>query len=187
MLTTGEKVNLILGVLTFLGVIYTVWTTRSISKKSHLNEYYKKVIERQFLAYQTLDEILRKLNIKNILPSGKLYHKFFSTPEEMNEFFSEFNNMAVSNYLFSNSLTVLIHDFNKFLLQIKNESFSSKNNCSSIGAKNHDDINIYFVKLQKCYIDDLKNLHNVSSFLAKRSKDLEKIIIDMENRKNLIN
>lgn len=87
--------------LTFAGVIFNVIALIYLHHLNYKNEYYKKIVEKRFEAYEAIEKALEELGALSIsLPdeqSNLKYYRVFDSWEKYEKFYSNFTTATLKS------------------------------------------------------------------------------------------
>jgi hypothetical protein len=178
--TKPPDYSLIIGVITFIGVLINIIFLYRMQNKTRIDKYYDKILDKRLQAYELLENVLYTLIVKNEMndKSGKLIpvHGIFMNYERFLKFKNEYIEMAKLSLWYSEKLTIDIVNFNTLLFEIENKfNPDDKNSCLIIGSGYHNEIVNYYLKLRAVHMEDLKTLYEVKEFIKNRHKSLADI------------
>ena len=173
-----ELIKLLLVILTSSVVAAIVSGTFSILKTNieYRNEYYKRMLNKRFEAYELIQEILRFFSSAVYdKADNKFYHIIFSEEknEMQNKFYMNITMLSKANIWISNEICDELNKLNRFFVE-KGININSIED----GKKYYIEIGNLRNNLLNVTKKDLYNLHKVKNIQNKKiSTNVEKIIV----------
>jgi hypothetical protein len=145
----------------------------SKDKLAYKNEYYKKLIEKRFNAYQTIESVLQRMQNTIRWDEGKYeYYAFFDDENSYNQFLDSVISSPIAAWWLSREMVEITSSFKQF---IWNELlFMPKDERRvKLGIMHHQKLKEYYSNIEHILFNDLKNLHDVEHFIE-NTKNISK-------------
>lgn len=152
-----------------ISTIVNWYVSLSKDKLAYKNEYYKRLIEKRFSAYESIESVLR--NMQKIIHTEdpdwtRDYDWFvlFDSRESFDEFLNSVLSCSVAAWWLSKEMIGLISSFSQFL-QTEIRYKANDVNLVALGMRHHKKIKEYYFQIERILFNDLKNLHEVENFI----------------------
>jgi hypothetical protein len=144
-----------------------------IQRNNYRNEYYKKIIEKRMAVYDSVNQVLSRLQIISISKGGKKSHGAFNQLDQYSDFMVRLAYASLEGLWLSSDFATLLTDFNAFLYSKFNlVSVADDINIEAIreiAEENYQEIAILKEGLRDQILKDLTTLHYVGDFLKTKS------------------
>src|SRR5690606_32479465 len=129
--------------------------------KNFKNEYYKILIQKRIESYEYADAFLDRFRVAIQGNDGHAYHSCFSEPEWYSNLMVGTLTMIQKKMWFSNELQEQFRILNRFV----HENVDSDDDPIPFGIKNYTYFALWREKCENIYVNDLKTLYDIKSFL----------------------
>ena len=158
--------------------IASFWINRWSQRKSYDNEYYKIIINKRIEVYQFIERQIAVTKTTVLDNDGKPYYLFFKNNHDKYYEFQQNLFIASCNSMWlSASILDALGKMNQLFFTINQEITDDKNHNIEIGKKYYSQIQKIRNEVEKSFLIDFANLHDINSFFKDKKKGYKKMIL----------
>lgn len=151
--------------------IITYFVNKKILNQTYKNEYYKSILEKRLNAYQYIETQIAVLKFTIIDIDKKPYYSIFQNDCKKYLEYQQNIHLALSHSIWlSSSMLDNVSALNQLFFTITTEITDDINSNIEIGKIYYYQISALRENIEKCLLNDFKNLHNLDNFLNKEIK-----------------
>ena len=156
--------------------IASFWINRWSQRKSYDNEYYKIIINKRIEAYAFIERQILVTKATVLDDDGKPYYLFFNKKHDKYYEFQQNLFIASCNSMWlSTSILDTLNKMKQLFLTIDQEITDNEAHNIEIGKKYYSQIQKIRDEVEKSFLIDFANLHDINSFFKDKKKGYKEI------------
>jgi hypothetical protein len=176
-----ELIIVLCSLATILAIAIITWVSNwLVNRQKYKNEYYIKVINKRFEAYNKVENIINTLRTEMFLNGKPIYHKVFHDWERYEKFYDDIVETGKYTYWLDSEIDNIFIGLNMYLIDNIPPADLKEGVCSDYGKEHHDNINLIYEELEELLIRDLKNLHKLRAFFRQKVRNNERLVLRRE-------
>ena len=149
----------------------TYFVNKKILNQTYKNEYYKSILEKRLNAYQYIETQIAVLKFTILDIDGKPFYQIFQNDYNKYLEYQQNIHLVLSHSIWlSSSMIDNMSALNQLFFTITTEITDDIKYNIEIGKKYYYQISTLRENIEKCLLNDFKNLHKLDYFLNKEIK-----------------